>query len=485
MNVVRQISSRLYAGQGARQSGPARLQLRCFDRRQAVLGLVVLGVGFLMPMLVTVGLFRIPDDLIIAINTGDSILMLSAALRLVVVNILRSLPNYLGIFILLESVRIAYGQRQAAVLKALLMLAFVPLLYHLIDMVFHIRYDFGLPAVVLIIFIFLFNRADYALVRLPKKLVTVALFIIAVQFMDIMPLLDAFQVGGGDISQDVKLTAAFLEQENTLQFLATVFCVLFLSMGILALMMVQDENNLRKVSELKKQNELIRMESRIHELENRTYAEMRHLVHDLKSPLTSTQALVSLAEYACQEKGEEQVADFLRKAERSIDRMSGMISEILDDQQRSDITVRRLLDATLAQISVSEHAAQVSVDDCCPDSLVCVNKTCFVRALVNLIENAFHAMDPVEGRVEIRAERRRSEERDQIAFSVRDNGCGIRPEHLEEIWENGFSTRRSSGLGLSFVKKVVHDSQGRISVSSQPGEGTEFEILLPEGDAVL
>ena len=53
-----------------------------------------------------------------------------------------------------------------------------------------------------------------------------------------------------DIYSGREALSAFLEQEDTLQFLATLFFALFLSMGVLVLLMVRDENNLRKVSEL-------------------------------------------------------------------------------------------------------------------------------------------------------------------------------------------------------------------------------------------
>ncbi len=67
---------------------------------------------------------------------------------------------------------------------------------------------------------------------------------------------------------------------------------LFLFMSVLLLLLVVDENNIRRISEQKELNEHMLMETRMRILENRTYMELRHLVHDLKSPLTSMQALV-------------------------------------------------------------------------------------------------------------------------------------------------------------------------------------------------
>ena len=58
-------------------------------------------------------------------------------------------------------------------------------------------------------------------------------------------------------------------------------------------------------------------------LENRTYLEMRHLVHDLKSPLTSAQALVGVVRMTCDKKREmDKESGYLSQVESSIEKMS-------------------------------------------------------------------------------------------------------------------------------------------------------------------
>ena len=65
-------------------------------------------------------------------------------------------------------------------------------------------------------------------------------------------------------------------------------------------------------------------------------------------------------------------------------------------------------------------------------------------------------------------------------FEVRDNGPGI-PEELRERIFQPFVTGRSGGigLGLTFVKRVVHEHRGRISIASEPGAGTRVRVELP------
>ncbi|WP_157315052.1 ATP-binding protein [Chitinibacter sp. GC72] len=105
-----------------------------------------------------------------------------------------------------------------------------------------------------------------------------------------------------------------------------------------------------------------------------------------------------------------------------------------------------------------------------------------VQVLNNLISNAeIHAFDGVaDGQVMIEADVLDGE---RVRLRVRDNGVGIKPEHLSHIFEPFFTTKLGhggSGLGLNIVYNIVHSVLGgEIEAQSVPGQGASFTLILP------
>ena len=97
------------------------------------------------------------------------------------------------------------------------------------------------------------------------------------------------------------------------------------------------------------------------------------------------------------------------------------------------------------------------------------------QAFLNLALNAVQAM-PNGGTLRINCSKARDR---RVAVRISDTGVGIRPEHLEKIFNLYFTTKeRGSGIGLSMVYRTVQMHDGEIEVQSTPGAGTTFTVLL-------
>jgi signal transduction histidine kinase len=99
------------------------------------------------------------------------------------------------------------------------------------------------------------------------------------------------------------------------------------------------------------------------------------------------------------------------------------------------------------------------------------------QVLLNLLLNAIQSMDK-SGTVHVSVD---SDDCQEFALIVvADEGKGIAPEHLSSIFRPFFTTKgHGTGLGLSLAKRTVEAHGGTIEVSSAPGQGTRFTILLP------
>jgi len=102
------------------------------------------------------------------------------------------------------------------------------------------------------------------------------------------------------------------------------------------------------------------------------------------------------------------------------------------------------------------------------------------HCLANLIDNAIKYSES-EVRIVIRV----SKTPQSVCIAVTDNGLGIAPEKLALIFEKYSRVHTDSkkingfGIGLNYVKTIVEKHRGTVEVSSQPGTGSEFRVLIP------
>lgn len=119
---------------------------------------------------------------------------------------------------------------------------------------------------------------------------------------------------------------------------------------------------------------------------------------------------------------------------------------------------------------------RLELDPTLPDVLV--DSTRIYRALFNLLNNAFEAVESGKGRIVIRTIWKEP----FIEIHLEDNGEGIAPENLEVLFDPLFTTRKGStgtGFGLANVKKIIEEHEGVVAVRSELNQGSRFCLKIP------
>lgn len=139
-----------------------------------------------------------------------------------------------------------------------------------------------------------------------------------------------------------------------------------------------------------------------------------------------------------------------------------------------DELIRKTLDIAMA---AKPKDVEVMLDLNCWDLRIRANEIQICQMLLNLILNAFQAMEQ-GGTLHIGS----TFDDDQVHLTISDNGCGIPRELQSRIFDPFFTTKepgKGTGLGLSIAAQVVEDHKGTIEVESEPGVGTRFRVSLP------
>lgn len=207
------------------------------------------------------------------------------------------------------------------------------------------------------------------------------------------------------------------------------------------------------------------------------------VAHELRNPLSSIKGLTLLlkAKLGKQSDGKETADTLVREVER----LNRSIGELLDYSRPSSLllepySLTAVVEKTLLLLEPDLVSYEVEmkkdIEDELPDVLV--DKDKISQVLLNILLNSLQAMEKVTKQRVLEVALK--VEGDSILLSVQDNGCGIASENLEKIFDPYFTTKSGgTGLGLALSLKTVEEHNGRLLVSSTPGENTRVLLSLP------
>lgn len=209
------------------------LRVEKVDTLEFSVGVVLVLVSLLMPLAFNMHNFPVRRYLFEALRWSEKTFLMTAALLLVALNALRGIPHYVGAFFIGESIGFTWRGKKTEVLNAALTIALLRVVYHVIYLIYDVRYDFGLPAMLTACSGILFQMLNYKYISRTKKALLVGAFLTAFQFLDVMPLMDSLPVGRGETSQDIKIATAVLDGEGLINTVGMAGILLFLLFGVL------------------------------------------------------------------------------------------------------------------------------------------------------------------------------------------------------------------------------------------------------------
>jgi signal transduction histidine kinase len=213
------------------------------------------------------------------------------------------------------------------------------------------------------------------------------------------------------------------------------------------------------------------------------------LAHELRNPLAALSSAARLLEK--QQKNPQVAAMACGSIQRQVTHMARLLDDLLDVSRIShgrmqlqmdpvDVAdaVRSAVEMVRPQLEAKQQQLQVQLGEV--PTPVRADAVRLIQILANLLNNAVK-YTPVAGRIEVQVQ----EGPDDIVVAVRDDGVGIAPAMLEQIFDMFFQAGKSSGqgglgVGLALVKGLVQLHDGDVRAFSRgEGKGSEFVLTLP------
>jgi PAS domain S-box-containing protein len=206
-----------------------------------------------------------------------------------------------------------------------------------------------------------------------------------------------------------------------------------------------------------------------------------HVTHEIRNPLSSIGLNAEILGTLSAD--DELQAQKLRQAIiREVDRLTAITEAYLNFARLPQPILQleaplQLLESIASFVEHDCAAAKVKItvhknDNC---DAINVDTNQIRQALLNLVRNAKESM-PEGGLINLSARQVQNE----VILCVEDQGVGIEQEEIDRIFDPFYSTKQTgTGLGLALVQQIIQEHGGRLAVSSQPDQGTRFELIFP------
>jgi signal transduction histidine kinase len=210
------------------------------------------------------------------------------------------------------------------------------------------------------------------------------------------------------------------------------------------------------------------------------------LAHEIRNPLVAIKTFTQLLPDRFDD--EEFRNSFLNVTTGEIDRISSLITELLDfarpadpffQQQNINDVVEKMFTLIQNQAKKKELSIEKYLAENLPNTTIDIEQ--IKQVLLNLLLNAIQAT-PEKGKISIRTRKfaKVNGGPEYVQVEIRDTGEGIAEEDLDKIFTPFFTTKsKGSGLGLAISNQIIQEHEGTIDVQSTLQQGTTFTINLP------